>query len=224
MPKLTWDKTGERLYRTGVDRGVIYPFTAEGKPGKGEAWNGLTSVANNASGGEANPIYADNIKYLNLISEEEETLTIGAYTYPESFEECDGSRSIADGVHIRQQPRKHFGFCYRTRIGNDLEGSDHGYELHLVYDCLASPSEKSYQTVNDSPEAIDFSWEATTTKVDPGISGCKPTASLTVNSLKTDAAKMKALEDKLYGTESEEPCLPTIAEVVALVGAVNTGE
>lgn len=219
MPKLTWDKAGERLYRTGVDHGVIYPFTASGVPGKGEAWNGLTSVNSNASGGEANPIYADNIKYLNLMSEEEETLTIGAYTYPESFEECDGSKSVADGVYIHQQTRKHFGFCYRTRIGNDLEGSDHGYELHLVYDCLASPSEKGYSTVNDSPEANEFSWETTTTKVDTGIEGCKPTASLTIDSTKTNPTKLRALEDKLYGTAETEPSLPTVAEVIALIGA-----
>lgn len=218
MTRLVWDQTGERLYRTGVNHGVIYPFDATGKPSVGEAWNGLTSVANNASGGEATAIYADNIKYLNLMSEEEESLTIGAYTYPESFEECDGSKAIAKGVYVKQQTRKHFGFCYTNQVGNDLEGSDYGKEIHLIYNCLASPSEKSYSTINESPEAIEFSWEATTTKVDPGIDGIKPTASLVIDSTKTDAAKMKALEDILYGTEDQEPRLPSIAEVLALVG------
>lgn len=219
MSKLVWDKVGEREYRTGVNHGVLYPFTEEGVPGAGVAWNGLTSVSDNASGGEANPIYADNIKYLNLMSEEEESLTINAYTYPDEFEECDGSKEVAPGVFIKQQNRKHFGFCYSNKIGNDLEGEDYGEEIHLLYDCVASPSEKSYTTINDSKEAIEFSWEGSTTKVEVGVDGVKDTASLTIKSTKTSPDKMKALKDILYGTEETEPRLPSIAEVIALVGA-----
>lgn len=205
MPKLVWDQTAERLYETGVDRGVLYPQTTGGAYGKGVAWNGLTAVNESPSGAEASDLYADNIKYLSLRSAETFGATIEAYTYPDEFAECDGSASIATGVTIGQQARKAFGFCYRTLVGNDVENNDHGYKIHLIYGCTASPSEKGYQTVNDSPEAITFSWEVTTTPVN--VTGFKPTASLVIDSTKfTDAnsAKLTAIEGALYGTDSEE--------------------
>ena len=214
---LNWDQTGERLYETGVDRGVLYPMTS-GTYGDGVAWNGLTSISESPSGAEATAIYADNIKYLNLMSVEEFGATIEAYTYPDEFMECDGSASIATGAYIGQQTRKHFGLCYRTRIGNDQDGDDHGYKIHIVYDCLASPSEKAYSTVNDSPEAISFSWEVTTTPVQ--VSGKKPTATVVIDSTKTDATKLAALEAILYGTAASGQTaavparLPLPAEII----------
>lgn len=214
---LNWDQTGERLYETGVDRGVLYPMTS-GTYDNGVAWNGLTSVSESPSGAEATAIYADNIKYLNLMSVEEFGATIEAYTYPDEFMECDGSASIVTGAYIGQQTRKHFGLCYRTRIGNDQDGDDHGYKIHIVYDCLASPSEKAYSTVNDSPEAISFSWEVTTTPVQ--VSGKKPTATVVIDSTKTDSTKLAALEAILYGTAAEgqtaavEARLPLPAEII----------
>ena len=220
MAKLVWDQTGERLYETGTDHGVLYPaldtVTDPTKPyGAGVAWNGLTAVNESPSGAEPNPLWADNIKYLNLMSAEAFGATIEAYTYPEEFENCDGSREIATGAVIGQQPRKMFGFCYRTLVGNDTQSNDHGYKLHLVYGCLASPSEKNYQTVNDSPEAITFSWEVTTTPVD--VTGFKPTATLVIDSTKTEAAKLEALKEILYGSDSVAPRLPLPNEVVTLL-------
>lgn len=199
MSKLVWDKTGERLYETGVDRGVLYPI-ASGAYSKGVAWNGLTGVTESPSGAEATALYADNIKYLNLLSTEEFGATIEAYTYPDEFAECDGSASLTTGVSIGQQPRKVFGFSYRTVLGSDSEGSAHGYKIHLIYGATAAPSEKAYATVNDSPEAITFSWEVSTTPVN--VTGFKPTASIVIDSTKCDAAKLKAFEGILYGTDA----------------------
>ena len=218
MSKLIWDATGSRLYETGTDRGVLY-VQEDGKYGTGVAWNGLTAVTESPSGAEANPLYADNIKYLNLMSNEEFGATIEAYTYPDEFAACDGSAEIATGVTIGQQQRKTFGLAYRTILGNDVDGNDHGYKIHLVYGALASPSEKAYATVNDSPEAITFSWEVTTTPV--SVEGFKPTAHLEINSTKVPAEKLAELEALLYGSEDKEASLPTPDEVVALVCAAG---
>lgn len=221
MGKLIWDKIGERLYETGVDQGVLYPQDANGAYPVGVAWNGLISISENPSGAEANPKYADNIKYLNLVAAEEFGATIEAYTYPDEFAVCDGSAEVAVGVRIGQQRRGSFGLSYRTAIGNDLDGADHGYMLHLVYGALAGPSEKAYGTINESPDAITFSWELTTTPAP--VTGFKPTASLTVNSTKVDADKLAALEDLLYGTALPEGAahLPTPDEVIALIGVTE---
>lgn len=213
MSALVWDQSSERLYETGVDRGVLYPVTNNAY-GTGVAWNGLTAVNESPSGAEPSDIYADNIKYLTLRSAETFGATIEAYTYPDEFAECDGSATVATGVTIGQQTRKSFGLCYRTLVGNDTDGQDHGYKLHLIYGCTASPSEKSYQTVNDSPEAITFSWEVSTTPVN--VEGHKPTAQLIVDSTKVDKAKLATLEAQLYGGESSDPKLPTPAEVIAI--------
>lgn len=221
MSKLVWDQVGERLYETGTKKGVLYPFESNAYA-KGVAWNGLTAVTESPSGAEATAIYADDIKYLNLRSAEEFGATIEAYTYPDEFAECDGSAYIAPGIKIGQQKRKMFGFSYTTTVGNDTEGDDHGYKIHLVYGATASPSEKSYQTINDSPEAITFSWEVATTPVE--VKGFKPTATLEIDSTKVDADKLTALEDILYGTENAEPRLPLPDEVVALVGKGTTQE
>lgn len=216
MSALVWDQTTQKLYETGVDRGVLYPVS-NNTYGTGVAWNGLTAVNESPSGAEPSDIYADNIKYLTLRSAETFGATIEAYTYPDEFAECDGSAEVATGVTIGQQTRKSFGLCYRTLIGNDTDGQDHGYKLHLIYGCTASPSEKSYQTVNDSPEAITFSWEVSTTPVN--VEGHKPTAQLIVDSTKVDAAKLATLEAQLYGGESSDPKLPTPAEVIAIFAA-----
>lgn len=216
MSKLVWDQTGERLYETGVRNGVLYIPTA-GVYSKGVAWNGLTAVTESPSGAEATPLYADDIKYLNLMSTEEFGATIEAYTYPDEFAECDGSAALVDGVYIGQQARKTFGLCYRTTLGNDVDGNDYGYKLHIIYGCLAAPSEKGYATINDSPEAITFSWEVTTTPVN--VTGAKPTASITIDSTKADATKLAALEDILYGSESEEARLPLPDEIKTLMTA-----
>ena len=213
MSKLVWDNTGERLYETGVSKGVLYIPTA-GAYNKGVAWNGLTAVTESPSGAEATPLYADDIKYLNLMSNEEFGCTIEAYTYPDEFAECDGSASLVDGVYIGQQARKTFGFCYRTVLGNDTENNDHGYKLHLIYGCLAAPSEKSYATINDSPEAITFSWEVSTTPVN--VTGHKPTACITIDSTKVDPTKLATLEAKLYGAESTEAMLPLPDEIAQI--------
>ena len=217
MSKLIWDNTGERLYETGVDRGVLYPIQEGGQYTKGVVWNGLTAITESPSGAEATPLYADNIKYLNLVSAEDFGCTIEAYMYPDEFAECDGSAEIATGVYAGQQDRKVFGLCYRTILGNDTDSNGHGYKLHLIYGCLASPSEKSYSTVNDSPEANTFSWEVKSTPVN--VSGFKPTASLTIDSTKVNAEKLANLEKVLYGSESTEAKLPTPDEVIAIVGA-----
>ena len=217
MPKLTWDNIGERLFETGVKQGVLYPIQSDGKYTKGVAWNGLTAVTESPSGAEATPLYADDIKYLNLLSNEEFGATIEAYTYPDEFAECDGSAELATGVMIGQQKRKVFGLCYRTTIGNDVDGNDHGYKLHLIYGCLAAPSEKAYSTINDSPEAITFSWEVTTTPVN--VEGFKPTSQITIDSTKADPTKLAALEAVLYGAEAAEPKLPLPDEVATLMSA-----
>lgn len=211
MSRLVWDKIGERTYETGVDRGVVYPMTSTGLYPLGVAWNGLTAVTESPSGAEASPSYADNIKYLNLISAEDYGSTIEAYTYPDEFAECDGSAEIAPGVSIGQQNRKTFGLCYRTVLGNDIESNDYGYKLHLVYGALAAPSEKGYATVNDSPEAITFSWELTTSPV--SVTGFKPTACLIIDSTKVDAAKLAALETILYGKDAVGETPATIARL-----------
>lgn len=217
MPKLTWDNIGERLFETGVKQGVLYPIQNDGKYTKGVAWNGLTAVTESPSGAEATPLYADDIKYLNLLSNEEFGATIEAYTYPDEFAECDGSAELATGVMIGQQKRKVFGLCYRTTIGNDVDGNDHGYKLHLIYGCLAAPSEKAYSTINDSPEAITFSWEVTTTPVN--VEGFKPTSQITIDSTKADPTKLAALEAVLYGAEAAEAKLPLPDEVATLMSA-----
>lgn len=216
MSKLVWDQTGERLYETGVKQGVLYVQDTSGAYPTGVAWNGLTAVTESPSGAEATALYADDIKYLNLMSNEEFGATIEAYTYPDEFAECDGSAAIATGVYVGQQARKTFGLCYRTTVGNDVESNDFGYKLHLIYGALAAPSEKSYATINDSPEAITFSWEITTTPV--SVEGYKPTASITIDSTKCDAEKLAALEAILYGSESEEARLPLPTEIVTLMG------
>lgn len=215
MSKLVWDKTGDRLYETGVDQGVLYPIQAGGTYNKGVVWNGLTAVTESPSGAEANPLYADNIKYLNLISAEEFGATIEAYTYPDEFMECDGSAELAPGVYMGQQSRKTFGLCYRTVLGNDVDNNGHGYKLHLIYGALAAPSEKGYTTINDSPEAITFSWEVKTTPVN--VTGGKPTACLTIDSTKVDKEKLAALETILYGGESTEARLPLPDEVAQVI-------
>ena len=222
MSRLTWDKTGERYYETGVKQGVLYPIQADGRYSKGVAWNGLISVTESPSGAEASPLYADDIKYLNLISNEEFGATIEAYTYPDEFYECDGSSALADGVMIGQQKRKTFGLCYRTTVGNDVDGNDYGYKLHLIYGCLAAPSEKGYNSINDSPEAITFSWEVSTTPV--SVKGFKPTSQITIDSTKIaegKKAKLTELEDILYGKDGDGgsttgPRLPLPDEVATL--------
>ena len=212
MAKLEWDKVGERFYETGVDRGVLYPQSDSGSGyDKGVAWNGLTSVTESPSGAEATPQYADNIKYLNLISAEEFGATIEAYTYPEEFGRCDGTAELQPGVTIGQQNRKPFALSYRTFKGNDTKNTEHGYKIHIIYGATAAPSEKAFATVNDSPEAITFSWELTTNPV--AVPGHKPTACITIDSTKVDASKLAQLEAKLYGTESEEPMVPMPDEV-----------
>ena len=215
MAKLVWDQTGERFYETGVKQGVLYVQESGAYP-KGVAWNGLTAVTESPSGAEPTPLYADDVKYLNLMSAEEFGGTIEAYTYPDEFMACNGEAEIATGVNIGQQTRKTFGLCYRTTIGNDVNGNDHGYKLHLVYGAQASVSEKAYATVNDSPEAITFSWEFTTTPV--AVEGFKPTSIVTIDSTKVDEGKMAALEAVLYGSESDEPSLPLPSEIIALIG------
>ena len=217
MAKIEWDKTGERFYETGVKNGVLY-VQVDGAYPKGVAWNGLTAVTESPSGAEATPLYADDIKYLNLLSAEEFGATIEAYTYPDEFAECDGSASLATGVMIGQQARKTFGLCYRTTIGNDTDGNDHGYKLHIIYGALAAPSEKAYNTINDSPEAITFSWEVTTTPVN--VTGAKPTASITIDSTKATPEKLTALEKILYGDAEVEARLPLPDEIKTLFTTV----
>lgn len=214
---LVWDAAGERLYETGVKKGVLYVQGDDGKYQKGVAWNGLTGVTESPSGAEANAIYADDMKYLNLYSAEEFGATIEAYTYPDEFAECDGSAELAKGVNIGQQKRKAFGMCYRTVLGNDITGEDYGYKLHIIYGAMASPSEKAYATINDSPEAITFSWEITTTPVN--VAGLKPTASLVIDSTKADPTKLTALETILYGSESVDPRLPLPDEIKTMMTA-----
>lgn len=215
MAKLVWDQAGQKFFETGVSNGVLYVSDGQGGYLKGVAWNGLTSVAENPSGAESNPVYADNIKYLNIISAEEFGATIEAYTYPDEFMECDGSAQVVAGVNIGQQARKSFGISYRTRVGNDVAGDNLGYKIHVIYNCQAAPSGKTYSTVNESPEAITFSWEVTTTPVP--VEGFRPTATVVFDSTKIDAEKMAAVENALYGGASSEPGLPSIEELLALV-------
>lgn len=216
MSKLVWDQTGERLYETGVKNGVLYVQEGGAYP-KGVAWNGLTAVTESPSGAEATALYADDIKYLNLISNEEFGATIEAYMYPDEFAACDGSAALVEGVMLGQQKRSTFGLCYRTTLGNDTDGNDYGYKLHIIYGATAAPSEKAYASINDSPEAITFSWELTTTPV--AVTGYKPTACITIDSTKADASKLAALEAVLYGSESEEARLPLPDEIATLMGA-----
>ena len=218
MSKIVWDKIGERYYETGVRQGVLYPQGTGGTYPKGVAWNGLISVSEAPSGAESTPIYADDIKYLNLISNEEFGATIEAYTYPEDFTQCDGSAAISTGVMIGQQSRKAFGLSYRTVLGNDTEGNDYGYKLHLVYGANASPSQKQYSSINDSPEAITFSWEVKTTPV--LVPGHKPSATITIDSTKVDNAKLKVLEDILYGKDAVDARLPLPEEIISIFGTV----
>lgn len=218
MAKLKWDQIGERLYETGVDRGVVYP-QADGAYPAGAAWNGLTNVTLSPSGAEATPLYANNHKYLNLLSVEELGGTIEAYTYPKEFAACNGAAELATGVTIGQQKRKSFGFTFRTLIGNDTEGTAHGYKITLVYGAFAAPSEQANATVNDSPEAKTMSWEFSTTPVE--VEGFDPTASIEIDSTTTPADKLKALEDILYGTESEPARLPLPDEVAELMSAAG---
>ena len=223
MSKLVWDKTGERYYETGVKNGVLYPIQSDGTYSKGVAWNGLTAVTESPSGAENTPLYADDIKYLNLVSAEEFGATVEAYTYPDEFAECDGSASIANGVMIGQQARKIFGMSYKTTVGNDVDGNSHGYKLHLIYGATASPSEKAYATINDSPEAITFSWEIATTPVN--VTGFKPTASLVIDSTKANPTKLASLEEILYGkdptseglSDGVDPRLPLPDEIATIM-------
>lgn len=216
LAPLSWDGTGERFYETGIDHVALYPVNSSGQYTPGVAWNGVTSLTESPEGAEPTPLYADNIKYLNLISNEDFKASIEAYTYPDEFAACDGSASIATGVTIGQQTRKQFGLSYRTKRGNDVDGDNHGYLLHLIYGCLAAPSEKGYQTINDSPEAITFSWEISTTPVN--VTGAKPTASVTIDSTKVDAADLTELETILYGTDSVAPRLPLPDEIATIFG------
>lgn len=226
MAKIVWDKTGEHFYETGVKNCVLY-IPTEGVYSKGVAWNGITAITESPSGAEATALYADDIKYLNLYSVEEFGATVEAYTYPDEFAECDGSAELVAGVKIGQQAHKPFGLCYRTTIGNDTDGNDHGYKLHIIYGAMASPSEKSYNTINDSPEAVTFSWELTTTPVN--VAGAKPTASITIDSTKVDKQKLAALEEVLYGkdgtgsdhTGAAEPRLPLPDEIKTIMTAAG---
>lgn len=225
MAKLVWDKTGERVYETGVKQAVLYTLNEEGAYNNGVAWNGVTAVTESPSGAEPTALYADDMKYLNLMSAEEFGATIEAYTYPDEFAECDGSATLVNGVSIGQQPRKTFGLCYRTTVGNDTDNNEYGYKLHLVYGCLAAPSESAFNTINDSPEAITFSWEISTTPVN--VTGHKPTARLTIDSTKADKAKLAALEEILYGkdpstnggSDGVDPRLPLPDEIKTLMTA-----
>lgn len=219
MTKLVWDKSGERFYETGVNKGVLYVQEAGAYP-KGVAWNGLTAVTESPSGAESTPLYADNIKYLNLLSAEEFGATIEAYMYPDEFAVCNGEASLAEGVVVGQQARKTFGMAYQTKIGNDVN-NDLGYKIHLIYGAVAAPSERAYATVNDSPEAITFSWEVTTTPVE--VEGMKPTACVTIDSTKVDKDKLAAFEAILYGSEDTEARLPLPNEVAELLSTGAQG-
>lgn len=214
MAMLTWDDTGKRFFETGLDRGVLYVME-NGAYGKGVAWNGLTSVSESPEGAELTELWADGIKYANMRSAEDMKATVEAYTYPEEFEACDGTASIADGVTVGQQKRATFALCYRTLVGNDQEGTEKGYKIHIIYGATVSPSQKQYQTVNDSPEAITFSWELSTTPV--SVSGLKTTALVVIDSTKIDATKLKLIEAKLYGDSSDEPTVLLPDEISALI-------
>ena len=218
MAVITWDETGKRFYETGVDHGVLYPISEAGKYTPGVAWNGLTALTETPEGAEIEDLYADNIKYLSLLSAETFGGTIEAYTYPDEFMECDGSKELSAGVVAYQQTRKTFGLCYRTVLGNDVDGNDKGYKLHLIYGCKASVSERAYSTINDSPEAITFSWEFKSTPVTVSKAGFKPTSCIIIDSTKVAKEKMTLLENKLYGDISTEPELPLPDEVLSIIG------
>lgn len=216
MAKLVWDQTGERLYETGVKNGVLYVQNADGTYPQGVAWNGLTAVTQSPSGAEATPLYADDTKYLNLYSAEEFACTVEAYTYPDEFAECDGSAELTTGVYVGQQPRKTFGLAYKTILGNDILTNKYGYKLHLVYGGVAAPSEKAYATVNDSPEAITFSWEVSTTPV--AVAGFEPTSYVEIDSTKVAPEKLAALEAILFGGDDTEARLPLPGEIATIMG------
>ena len=216
MPKITWDNSGEHVYETGISKGVLYPIQEGGAYSKGVAWNGLTAVTENPTGADATPLYADDIKYLSLTAAEEFGATIEAYTYPDEFGVCDGSAELKPGLLIGQQNRSLFGLCYRTTLGNDEEGGNFGYKLHLVYGAIAAPSSKGYKTINDKPEAITFSWAVTTTPV--AVEGFKPTASVTIDSTKITPTALAAIEELLYGGTAEAS-LPLPDDIAALVTA-----
>ena len=219
MAELKWDNPGERYYETGVKNCILYVQDAEGNYPKGVAWNGITAITESPSGAESTPLYADDTKYLNLISNEEFGATIEAYTYPDEFAECDGTAELAEGIKLGQQPRKQFGLCYLTTLGNDLKKNDYGYKLHLVYGCMAAPSEKGYATINDSPEAITFSWEVSTTPVD--VPGFKPTAHIEIDSTKVKPEDLAKIKAKLWGSASEEATLPLPDEIKTLITAAG---
>ena len=222
MSKLVWDKTGERLYETGVKNCVLYVQDEAGTYPKGVAWNGLTAVTESPSGAEATALWADDMKYLNLLSTEEYGATIEAYTYPDEFAECDGSAVLAKGVKIGQQKRKAFGMVYKTTLGNDIDANDYGYKLHIIYGALAAPTERGYATINDSPEAITFSWEISTTPVN--VTGFKPTSYIEINSKTADPTKLAELEAKLFGSENTEATLPLPDEIAEIMKVTNNPE
>ena len=215
MAKLVFNNVGERLFETGVKNGVLYVMGDDGTYEKGVVWNGLTAVTESPSGAETTPLYADDVKYVVIYAAEEFGATVEAYTYPEEFEECDGSASIFEGITIGQQTRKSFGMCYKTSVGNDVQGQDFGYKIHIIYGAKAAPSEKSYSTINDSPEAVTFSWELSTVPVP--VEGFNPTATMVIDSTRVPAEKLALIEDKLYGTETEEATLPLPNELLALL-------
>lgn len=216
MAKLVWDQSGSRVYETGVSKGVLYPMSAtQGVYAKGVAWNGLSSVSESPTGAEPSPIYADNIKYLNLLSAEEFEASIEAFTYPDEFAACDGSAEVETGMFVSQQPRKQFALCYQTKVGNDLN-PDAGFKLHIIYGALASPTERAYETVNDSPEAMTFSWELTTTPVE--VTGYKPTAHVVIDSTKADPTNLATLLDALYGTAEDDPEILLPDAIAAILG------
>lgn len=221
MSKLVWDKTGERYYETGVSKGVLYVMDDTGAYSKGVAWNGLTAVTKSPTGAEASPFYADDIKYLNLLTTEEFGATVEAYTYPKEFKACNGSVELANGVYVGQQKRKTFGMCFRTAIGNDIDGSEHGYKLHFIYGALAAPSEEAFQSINDSIEPIAFSWEITTTPVIIEKEGFKPTATIEVDSTVCNVEKLAALEKIIYGDTEVEARLPLPDEILTIIGEAS---
>lgn len=215
MAKLIFNNVGERLFETGVKNGVLYVMGDDGTYENGVVWNGLTAVTESPSGAETTPLYADDVKYVVIYAAEEFGATVEAYTYPEEFEQCDGSASIFEGITIGQQTRKSFGMCYKTSVGNDVQGQDFGYKIHIIYGAKAAPSEKSYSTINDSPEAVTFSWELSTVPVP--VEGFNPTATMVIDSTRVPAEKMTLIEDKLYGTEETEATLPLPGELLALL-------
>ena len=215
MAKLIFNNVGERLFETGVKNGVLYVMGDDGAYGNGVVWNGLTAVTESPSGAETTPLYADDVKYVVIYAAEEFGATVEAYTYPEEFEQCDGSAAISEGITIGQQTRKSFGMCYKTSVGNDVQGQDYGYKIHIIYGAKAAPSEKSYSTINDSPEAVTFSWELSTVPVP--VEGHNPTATMVIDSTRVPAEKMALIEAKLYGSEEAEATLPLPNEILELI-------